>query len=103
MLVLVHAEVDSAGLPLVGDLDQDGRDQSEQGCFVREESRYPRATLQFSIEPLHDVRCPQSTSQAFIEGEGCQALRDVVLHPFREPRRGLSMRLYGLLLEPLGF
>ena len=51
-----HAEVDSAGLPLAADLDQNARDQSEQGCFVREERCYPCATLQLPIEPLHDVR-----------------------------------------------
>jgi len=65
----VHAEVGASGLPVLGDLDGDGADESEQGGFLGEERCDASASLDLAAEAFE--RVARSETATMRRGHRC--------------------------------
>src|SRR5690606_30991941 len=62
-------EIASPGLPLLARLHQQGTDESQERLLVREQSRHPRAPLQFLVHALETVGRTQTLPSGLTESE----------------------------------
>jgi hypothetical protein len=89
-------QVQTADLPLIVKLHQDGAGQAQAGSFVREDAHNGGAAVNFAIETLQIVGGAQLALVAGREGEKRQALRHIFLDPVGQFRGDLGVLLHYL-------
>ena len=82
-------EVDFAGFPFLGDLDDDAGHQAKQRGLVGEEADDTGAALDLRVERLAHIGGAQAQATRFGEAESGESFRDVLLGPGGEFGRAL--------------
>ena len=77
----MECEIFHSGFPFVTEFDENGSDESEQGCFVGEESGDSGTAFEFSVLSFEHVGGPHSFSVLSGDSENRQSFGDVGFGP----------------------
>lgn len=95
-VVFFEAQVSLSRFPLIADLHQHGRDESQSGRFRREESGDASASLHLLVHSLQAVGRSQQPPMRLRQAEDRQPLGQVRLHPRRQFGRTTLVTRYHL-------